>query len=1490
MASNTESLNNLLYIQKQNVDRNIKNIWKELSVDTASEQDVINWFKPLTGARRLIESLCRVVGISFHLRNRKLSDEYIIKSVNDGKNIHSFNLVKFATGVQLNIKIKDVENDRIRSTVFCPFVEKGGGWFSENLGDPTHESSESPEVTNPEHYRMFCEVCEQLTKVFEKLSNEFAEDSYFSTLLDNIRVISDKVEKLQASSWPETSALIDICKSIPLDSNAVRYVAFAPERFASEEDMLLFSRINWHMVFDPNQNNEDNKLLLYVKSVMGESPIQLMTDKATLHMSADKINWFFPFGERVRSNNIRSFTKQLRNKIKGQNDNTYIIIDFNDSFKKGMSAKMFDSFVSGVFDEIYNSTGDTEPAFNSNCRLITLKNNSDDDNKLNDFITDASEEDDNELDLERIKYLDFDASKFLNAAAAAGLLHSTIIASDKGLPFLTEEIIRDCNSAGISFLLPDNELPSPTKDFVCGHKIHYSELSLQRDVVRNRKEYDRFKKSICSAEYGKTFFICHEHGAGGTTLSRRLAFDLTDGGKSLERIVVFLGDFASPSDTRTKLHRLSERINNKPIIMISEQDSVDVSKYDGLKTILDSSKYFVHVRVIHSDRPRTSGSIFLKSELDKEERNLFLEKYEGLFLNKERNFADIKRINEISSRLRDMDKVEVVDFPYSFTESFIQQEGLAKETIVPERGKYVSSEIEKLSESIKDYVKFVAFSYYFTNQGVTASMLKNIWSDDGKKLTFKTAFSSKDRIHIYNLLKEEPGESKNDETIWTPRYSAFALEILISICGIEENWPLSELSEQFLRILPSGTPVPQLKTLLDSMYIQQSKNCFKLNSDAYDNSDDRDKRKKLSDRFSILIGRAYNSSGKSTSEQIFDSLIKKYRHEWHYYAHKGRLLFESASFENQLHNSKMYEDAESCISSAEEGLAANEDSDYEVVVHVHGMLWLRRLQSLRNNNLVDVSDILIAEYVANGEKYFKESIALNVTSPYGYMSLGTLYKDAILLGASIRSSDQRLLKDYDSSLKDFCDKKSLYTEYVIGLDDAVEALSSFNFDEEEPEYKGYERLRRNLSAIHGHTKEDIRKYEVKFYNSIDSSNATRIYYGRALINCRKNYSWENIYKGNDTKPTRTDKSIYTNMLPADIIALKKDLETLIALGDLDAYHSLFLLNRYTEKYKFIDSIEALTLWRKAAFAAEESGGIAAKRSILWSNYYLGVAYSAILINSETPDTKMQKDMNECFQNTRKYGNQLCAGLYRRKDVLGKDHKYTWDSIIPYYEAYQDPRGQKPEKSCIRKDAEIIDVQFPNARVGQLEGLSFRGELFGPDDIGKTIKDSIVNFTLGGPGLYNFDGKRLWTLADNVDTSIEEISITDSVLSEPDANVSDSENRINLKIVGKIDMEDTKVVKGEQWQNKQDRCNSEEYIEAKTGTIYKGVLKDGENGIVYPNQNLLNAKRPNQRLSYICIDKSVSKDLKEAWEDEDKVSFQVKYDGDKVYAIKLQRED
>lgn len=1499
MSSDPTDFNDFLSKQESLIHAELSKINEQLFITKSPEVKAILWRTPLSYNRYICDYLCRIAGILFHQKNKHLSDEYILKTIvkEIEEDVHSFNLVKFAAGVQLNKEYTKLNRDDIRKTVFSPLVETSKYWYSENVSKPTHSSSKSPKDTNPDEYLIFKDVCEKFKDVLSNLSKEFYENECISGLLDKFNRISEKVDQLKAYSWKDTLNLCEICESIPLNRNELRYVAFAPDRFDSEDDMERFLRINWHFVFDPYQNNEGNKLLSYVKKTKGESSIQLITDKATLNLSSNKINWFFPFGEREKIN-IKKFTKLLREKINNKNDNFYILIDFNETLRKGNSAKMFESFVSGVFDTIY--TDGDNPSFNRNCHLITLKNKKGDDNKLNEFICEATEDDDNKLDQERIKYLEFGAKEFLEAAEVTGLLNSTINSSENTCPFLNKEIIRDCNSAGISFLLPDNNQLNSTRDFFCGHKIQYSELEKGRDVIRKRKEYERFKNKVSDAEIGKTFSIYHEPGAGGTTLSRRLAFDLSDGGMSKERYVVFLNDFENPINTKDKLFALSEsnEIKNKPIIIISEQDTIDDHRYNQLKQLLkNSSKYFIHVRVIHSTVLSAAqlDSIFLTSTLNEEEKGYFLEKYKQIFIAKTLNSSNLNRIEEILNRIEEIcsyikkrKDVEVVDFPYSFTESFIHHEGLTKETIVPERGKYVETELNKLSKISREFVKFVAFSYYFTNQGVTASVLKNIWNDNGKYLTLKSSFKSEDHNHIYKLLKEEPGESEHDEKIWSPRYSAFAREILIHLCGKEEKWPLSELSYQFLMKLPSGTPEQPVKTLLNSMFIQQSQKSF--NPDTYVASVEKDKRKELSDRFSKLIGLAYNSSGISTAKRIFDSLIKKYENEWHYVAHKGRLLFEAASFENQVHNASLYKEAEECIREAEEILEANDYPYDEILAHIHGMLYLRRLQSFENN-LAGLSNDLILDYVNNGRYFFMKSIDLNIASPYGYMSLGNLYKYAILLGASIHSKESKMIKECNASVKSFCDndKDNPYTPYVEYLDRAVEALISFNFSENTAEYKGTEGLRRNLSAIYGHTAKDIEKYKLKFNESVCKPVPTRIYYGRALINCRKNYSWDQYYKDSDnqTMPKRTDERLYNNMRQKDIDALKYDLKNLIALGDLDAHRDLFMLNRYTKMYEFEASIEALNNWRKDAEDAEESGGITAKRSIMWSNYYLGVAYSAILINSETPDTEKTKAMKECFDKTRKYGNLVSEELFRRKDVLGNDHKYTWKSIIPFYDAYKDPKGQSPKDSCSKKNAVIIDVDPPEARVGQLEKISFRGKLFGPDYIGKTIKDATINFTLAGPGLYNFDLKP-WSL-ETADVSSEQESLSKTISTEDYTGISDSENRTTPKILGKIDLNQFPK-KSITMKNKEDRSITEEWVEAKPETTYTGVLIAGEKNKVFPNENLTNAKNPGQKLRFICIGKNVSNKLKEAMDDKDKVTFQIKYDKNHIYAINLKRVD
>lgn len=1349
----------------------------------------------------------------------------------------AFDLIVGEANLENNLPINTTQenanqkNAIVRRSVFEPFgVTKH--WFGETASALSHEDNKPLKDSLSSRLDLLTDFAARFKEVSKNAVRYFDNDNLKSL---NTKYIEPLYDFISENYFKRTPIAYDLKKSeIRFDLPEVRYIAIAPENI-KEDDIEAFFRINWHIVFDLNQNNTSNQLLNSIEKYQ-PGKLQKIIDAAPFQDSSLKTNWFFPMGSLTKEKLIEPvFRKFFRNKIGGHTNQTFFIIDFCKD--KSISQKLLKIFIDSTFEGAYDPFKEGEAAFNKNCCYISVigadSNNVD---KLKEFLVSPNE---NNQTINPGKYLllEGDTTKFFKSAEALEILPMPRL-NDKdyiGNFQITPEIETRYNASGIYFLKKDERLPLYSKDFLCGYPIQYSELLMEKDIIRKPKEYQMLKEKIKNSFRGN-FTISHTPGAGGTTASRRLAFDLMYGNDALECLVVFLKSINN--NTAKLLYEASDNIRNKRILIVSEDNDILANEIEVLKNdknLSNRSRNFIFIRVNHTINREEKGrsDYFLDSRIANEEEKLkFIDKYYNNFLEKSLRVPAIKTYNieNVKNTLQEksFEDLEVVDFPYSFTEEFIDYPNQP----IPLMGSYVTNIYTKFSEPIRKFVEMVAFIYEYSKNEIPASYLKKIWSKEGKNLILTEAMSSEDKKNIKKLLKSDR-ENEDEEYLWSPKYSSFSKEILNSAYG--ENYEitkLSELAKEFLNCLPDDNPDNHLKTILDIIFIQQAKRFFK-NPDI----ETKDKNQRFKDKFSYLVGIVYNNFGLTGIKELFEYLIEKYSTESHYYAHFGRFLFEYADLEEKLHNSKEFEEAEENILKGEEINSEFENDD--VLLHIHGMLFLRRLQSLKNNlNEARIEDVVT--YVTEGEKYFKEANEINTASPHGWMSLAQLYSEAIKIGCAIELKKNNVKDLTSNDFGSICnDEDTIFSSYRSKLDQVVGVLQDFSLEDNEEIYIGYDARRKELAIFYGNLDQTIKYYERKLKSA--ATDKLKIYIGNSLVQARLFRVWQQ--KGKNLPWTE----VYSDIPSEQFKMIEEDLQNLINMRDLRAYHILFNLYRFNGKYPLEKSLSFLREWKLESQLQEATNSFASV-NILWSNFYLGVAIAAILSNKDSADETLIKEMESCFAKTREYDNRLNKYHGKRFGVLGKDRKDFWDTILTIEQAYETeentgrPNFMKPTRACrqvksiIKKVAEKQSMEnrgflYP---INSLPDVTFYSYNYSEEDVDNAELKGVINFTFRGPGLYNFEtNKTNFVKTDG--EAYSEIETKETGIQEE----NNLDGGSKLKILGKINIDEIdrgkkknkqKEVPNVPLQKTSDKIVNEE-------TVYEGRIYEGEKHRIYPDNKL-----------------------------------------------------
>ena len=503
-------------------------------------------------------------------------------------------------------------------------------------------------------------------------------------------------------------------------------------------------------------------------------------------------------------------------------------------------------------------------------------------------------------------------------------------------------------------------------NFYRGETISWKELEAGIDVIRDK--YAELQKKITTLIQGRQsqkFNLFHDAGAGGTTISRRLAFDM----RTIIPTIILTS--YKKVYTFSQIDLVYMRVQ-RPILCIVESSivgSIDelISECNAKKRVV----IFVYVeRVIKKPKITRPGNIETLSDKmrNAEEQSRFL--YKVQLYN--RDSPNLKILNSMPFA-----QTDVIDYALSISEQDYKKTNLRS---------YIEHYINNLSAPIAEFISYSALTYYYSQLPISDVAFRKLFTTKTGLIGLDEYLRSRqeEREYLSKLLAIETDET-TQERRWRPRYSLFAETILETLLGgnTPDNWKnsLPEWSRKMIRTIRENNEflVDEVRDILKAVYLEHEKEDILGKEEQWE-------ARGASEKFSQLLMDLRDTEEQKT---VLLLLADSYPNESHFWGHLARFCYENAQTLNEFNEAINYIDKAFSISGK---------NDY-TILHIAGMCQRRQLEYYHRNNIKIGNDEL-KEIVNKSRQYFRESRAIYKQDIHTYMSEIQLLIVAIEYGKS----------------------------------------------------------------------------------------------------------------------------------------------------------------------------------------------------------------------------------------------------------------------------------------------------------------------------------------------------------------------------------------------------------------------------------------------------------------------------------------------------------
>ncbi len=496
--------------------------------------------------------------------------------------------------------------------------------------------------------------------------------------------------------------------------------------------------------------------------------------------------------------------------------------------------------------------------------------------------------------------------------------------------------------------LPAEKMP----EFHRGGIITWQDLNLGRDLERDiTRKIARRVRGDLETRTTEIIKIFHKPGAGGTTISRRILWDLH---REFPCVVIHSGDPVGA------VERIEYIANNSRLAVLALLDSAEIAGneidniYDRLRA-RNTGCVLLSVSRRHQLLPSAGRRSFsLDSQLSVSELQRFNEKYTSLVPNRRQELESIVSTNIVE---------EQTAFQFGLTAFEENYKGLEP---------YVSNRLKELTDVQQQIVVFLSIASVYAQRSLSAQAFQYLLGLSNRDVVLHKVFENQQSI--FDILIRER-DSKN----WRPIHDIVAREVLIQVLGkgedAERTWKqqLSPWGKRFIKFCGDGWLTANETTL------ELLRRVFILGEDSdRGNSGIRTFPRFIQD-IPVREGRL----------EILRFLAEKFPYEAHFWAHLGR------------YQALIMRNFPASLEAIDRALKLEVDDP--VLWHMKGMSYRYQAQSLMEarEELQEVIDL-----AQKASECFEESRNIDPDDEHAYISEIQLL--ARVLNYAVRDTDESI--------------------------------------------------------------------------------------------------------------------------------------------------------------------------------------------------------------------------------------------------------------------------------------------------------------------------------------------------------------------------------------------------------------------------------------------------------------------------------------------------
>ena len=839
----------------------------------------------------------------------------------------------------------------------------------------------SHDLNNPIDFEQQKREFEKILLISEKISCKFYDFCQSDYPIEMSRGYSDHIINANLMSTIQDSDIEELISVLDNFSPQNHYVLISPRTFDNikREQIRMLNSVSWSFVIDFNPLSKERGGLYeaFMPEIENNCVPLTIQDKDKPNVgngTSGSINWMFANGLKSMKTTLVSGVREWMKMRYHKFIKKLFQIFCHNSLKRIYVICLYDDF--DYVDEIVRCFEDIDEIERDLLSFVFISSNNQFLNKIEAF--------------EKYGFvcngIHMDMTQFLAVVDNEGPNKNeavTILVPGRNNTNDKLEDISDISSKlmdnGIFPVhlhlgqerVEENSIPY----FYKGEAISWNELAAGVDV--NRDIYFEIRKEIESkldtARNSKRFDLRHRPGAGGTTISRRLAFDLRK-----KYPVVILTSYKSDLTFRN-LDIISRRVS-KPMLAIVES-SVS-GNIDELINDCNINKRIIVFVVVsretkHKKQNYNNGFSAFISEMmtSPEEKMRFLEKVKLYRDNK------VDSLDKISYR-----NSEVIEYALTIGDADFSSNQI--ET-------YVKSYINGLSEPVSEFLAFVSLIYHYSQKMVNETIFRKLFKYGNTicGLSVYLAHNKEERDMLQKIIVQANVEG-SFAAFWRPRFSRFADVVLKQLLGgaRPETWKeyLPEYSIRLIKRIKENNEYlcEDVEKMLTAVF---------LNRGAEDplGVEEKWEADYVNDKFSLLIEDV--AVIPHAQKRILLALTDAYPDKSHYWGHLARFCYEKADNPND------FEEAAGYVKNALSGCG-----EYDpVILHVAGMC-KRRIIEYYKRHEIPLQFSRLKDLTEESKSYFEMSRKQKAQNVHSYISEIQLLIIVIEFGKSMTNFNDYL--------------------------------------------------------------------------------------------------------------------------------------------------------------------------------------------------------------------------------------------------------------------------------------------------------------------------------------------------------------------------------------------------------------------------------------------------------------------------------------------------